>query len=362
MLRIGLRVAHDLAGIVDTFGRALDGGGDEVERRGGFFEARGLLFRAAGQFIDRVGDLDGVAAHRLGLAHDGAHRVAERRNRAAEVVLQFLVFAGEDHVDAVGEIGACEPFEGHRKGADDVALRGGRSAAQRLRLASDVAHHVALIHRRARDLLLVGGHRTKRRQADGQLAQLIDGPGRCLNHAADGFGFVHCHEDDTDNVALDDDRFVDRDVGLAEDLGFAAIGPTVLQGRLVCRSRRQTRPDQTFSAFILDVRADADIADEDRRRAAVGGLHLVDNFVAAVDQQVAEVERVAGAPRIAPAVEQGPHQFDVGIQLALRRRDRVQSLGFVGEGLEVDGEAGQRLGDPAGRREGDETAHRDRAD
>ena len=64
-------------------------------RRGGFFEARGLLFGAAGEIVRSLGDLNRSCVHLLHAAGNRRKGVVQGFYGAVEIILKRLIARGD---------------------------------------------------------------------------------------------------------------------------------------------------------------------------------------------------------------------------------------------------------------------------
>ena len=151
-LRVGLGVGDDFARVFRALGGLADGGGDLLERRGGFLEARRLLFGSMREVLRGDGDLLAARSDRVRAFADRLHRLLQLRDGRVEVGLQLAEGFGHVGRDAVaqplvGEI--LEPVRDRLDGGDggfvgDALGRLGPAALglQRLQIDRDRQVHV----------------------------------------------------------------------------------------------------------------------------------------------------------------------------------------------------------------------------
>ena len=139
--------------------------------------------------------------------------------------------------------------------------------------------------------------------------------------------FRHADVENPDDLRPGENRLVERYVARAENLRLAAIDFALLERALIRRPDGEPRADRARSVGLANVGRHAKVAEEDCRRAAEALLDLIDIFVGAVDQAVAEIELVALAPRFSQAVEDLPQGIEIGVEADLRLRFRFASLG-----------------------------------
>ena len=132
------------------------------------------------------------------------------------------------------------------------------------------------------------------------------------------FSLLHADIGNAKDVAAAEDRLVDGEIGLAQDVGFAAIGLVLIKHRVISRPRRELCADRARTVGLHHIRRDALVAEEDCGRAARDRLDPIHRAEIAVDQRRSEIELVAFAGRRAIVGEKGIKELDIDRQIDLR--------------------------------------------
>lgn len=150
-------------------------------------------------------------------------------------------------------------------------------------------------------------------------------PRRALQTAdqSEVVGLLHAHVEHTDDVARRVPHwFVGGEIRCAQDVGLAPIRPTLLENRVMHRTRRKAGADRARAVRLDDVGADAQVAAEQGRGAAHDRGHRVhhrhvaidDVTVGSSDTLVVDLQRRAA--RL--AAQQLSFQLEAALEIILR--------------------------------------------